>query len=80
MRLLVRLVPSGTEPWLGSRGLPVLIGEEQPESGGGGTMSTWGLIEKGQRSFKIRALSTNLQRNLAAEKASNKRLKRIFCF
>ena len=50
--------------------------KEQPESGRK-TMSTWGLIQKGERSFKIRAPSTNLH---AAEKASNKRLKRIFCF
>lgn len=57
----------------------MLIGKEQLESGGK-TMSTWGLIQKGERSFKIRALSTNLQRNLAAEKANNKRLKRIFYF
>ena len=56
-----------------------MIGKEQLESGGK-TMSTWGLIQKGERSFKIRALSTNLQRNLAAEKANNKRLKRIFYF
>lgn len=57
----------------------MLIGKEQLESGGK-AMSTWGLIQKGERSFKIRALSTNLQRNLAAEKANNKRLKRIFYF
>lgn len=50
--------------------------KEQPESGRK-TMSMWGLIQKGERSFKIRAPSTNLH---AAEKASNKRLKRIFYF
>lgn len=76
MGLLVRLVTSRTGPWLGSWGLPVLTEKEQPESGRK-TMSTWGLIQKGERSFKIRAPSTNLH---AAEKASNKRLKRIFCF
>lgn len=54
----------------------MLIEKEQRESGRE-TRSMWGLIHKGEGSFKIRAPATNLH---AAEKASNKRLKRIFCF